>query len=106
MGFQILEASNGQEALDVAQNDTLDCILMDQEMPVMDGISATKRIRELENDSDAHIPIVGVTANVRMAQQAEMLDAGMDDIIHKPYRTDEIVAKISQLVPSRIEIKK
>ncbi|KAJ5778482.1 hypothetical protein N7520_001728 [Penicillium odoratum] len=104
--FQVMEASNGQEALDVVQNNTLDCILMDQEMPVMDGNSATKRIRELENGSNAHIPILGVTANVRMAQQAEMLDAGMDDIIHKPYRTEEIVGKICQLVPSRCPIKK
>ncbi|KAJ5973946.1 hypothetical protein N7481_011156 [Penicillium waksmanii] len=104
LGFQIMEANNGREALDAFQNSTVDCILMDQEMPVMDGNSATKLIRQLEKGSDAHIPILGVTANVRVAQQSEMLEAGMDDIIHKPFRTEELVAKISQFVPSTVEM--
>ncbi|KAJ5776694.1 uncharacterized protein N7511_001705 [Penicillium nucicola] len=106
LGFQIMEASNGLEALNTFQNSKLDCILMDQEMPVMDGNTATKRIRELENENDTHIPILGVTANVRAAQRSEMLEAGMDDIIHKPYHTEEIVAKISQFVPATLEMTK
>ncbi|KAJ5202922.1 hypothetical protein N7449_005001 [Penicillium cf. viridicatum] len=106
LGFQIMEANNGLEALNTFQNSRLDCILMDQEMPVMDGNAATKRIRELENGTDTHIPILGVTANVRAAQRSEMLEAGMDDIIHKPYHTEEIVAKISQFVPAILEMTK
>jgi signal transduction histidine kinase/CheY-like chemotaxis protein len=106
LGFQIMEASNGLEALNTFQNSRFDCILMDQEMPVMDGNAATKRIRELENGNDTHIPIFGVTANVRAAQRSEMLDAGMDDIIHKPYHFQEIVAKISQFVPATLEMTK
>ncbi|KAJ5982723.1 hypothetical protein N7451_012823 [Penicillium sp. IBT 35674x] len=98
LGFQTTEASNGQEALNFFQNNTFDCILMDQEMPVMDGNSATKTIRQLEKGSDAHVPILGVTANVRATQQSEMLTAGMDGIVHKPFRTEELVAKISQFV--------
>jgi CheY-like chemotaxis protein len=104
LGFQIIEANNGQEALNAFQNSTVDCILMDQEMPVMDGNSATKLIRQLEKGSDAHIPILGVTANVRPVQQSEMLEAGVDDIIHKPFRTEELVAKISQFVASTVEV--
>jgi len=104
LGFQIIEANNGQEALNAFQNSTVDCILMDQEMPVMDGNSATKLIRQLEKGSDAHIPILGVTANVRSVQQSEMLEAGVDDIIHKPFRTEELVAKIGQFVASTVEI--
>jgi signal transduction histidine kinase/CheY-like chemotaxis protein len=98
LGFEVIEANNGEEALNIFQNSKLDCILMDQEMPVMDGNAATKCIRELEKGRDTHIPILGVTANVRAAQKSEMLEVGMDDIIHKPFRTDDIVAKISQFV--------
>ncbi|OQD85075.1 hypothetical protein PENANT_c011G03757 [Penicillium antarcticum] len=104
LGFQIMEANNGQEALNKFQNNKIDCILMDIEMPVMDGNAATKRIRELEKDSDRHVPILGVTANVRAAQKSEMFEAGMDDIIHKPFRTDEILAKINQFVPASLAL--
>jgi CheY-like chemotaxis protein len=99
LGFEIIEANDGQETLDAYQNSSLDCILMDQEMPVISGNSATRRIRELEKESGTHIPILGMTANVRAAQISEMLEAGMDDIINKPFRTEEIVAKINQFLP-------
>lgn len=98
LGFHVTEATNGQEALETVQSDDFDCILMDQEMPVMDGKSATIAIRNLGRESTANIPIVGVTANVRATQQIEMLDAGMDDIIHKPYRTNDLFEKINQVV--------
>lgn len=102
--FLIFQATNGLEALHIFEESRPDCILMDQEMPLMDGISATKRIRELEWESDNHIPILGVTANARPSQKIDMLDAGMDDVIHKPFRTEEIVRKISQFVPTEARI--
>lgn len=102
LGFQISEASNGQEALDIAQQSELSCILMDQDMPVMDGNSATRAIRNLERDSRRHIPILGVTANVRAEQQAEMLEAGMDGIILKPYRTSDIFERINNLIGIKV----
>ncbi|OQD76077.1 hypothetical protein PENDEC_c005G06524 [Penicillium decumbens] len=98
LGLNVSEATNGYEALDAVQRNHFDCILMDQEMPEMDGISATLAIRELESSTRTHVPILGVTANVRAAQQADMLDAGMDDIIHKPYRTNDLFEKINQLM--------
>ncbi|KAJ5337461.1 uncharacterized protein N7506_005483 [Penicillium brevicompactum] len=101
-GFCVSEAENGQEALDYVEHVTFDCILMDQEMPLMDGNSATRAIRDREKKFEAHIPVLGVTANVREAQQSEMLDAGMDDIIHKPYGTDEIVQKIKHLIANKL----
>lgn len=103
LGFQISEATNGQEALDIAQQSELSCILMDQDMPVMDGNSATRAIRNLERDSRRHIPILGVTANVRAEQQAEMLEAGMDGIILKPYRTSDIFERINNLIRTKVE---
>lgn len=101
LGFQVSEATNGQEAVAAVQHDEFDCILMDQEMPVMDGKSATMAIRTLDQDRVSRIPILGVTANVRADQQAGMLNAGMNDIIHKPYRTNDLFEKINHLVALR-----
>jgi signal transduction histidine kinase/ActR/RegA family two-component response regulator len=98
LGYHVSEATNGQEALDAVQHDKFDCILMDQEMPIMDGKSATMAIRNLGRDSTANTPILGVTANMRATQQRELLDAGMNDIIHKPYRTNDLFEKINQLI--------
>ncbi|CAK3811757.1 histidine kinase [Lecanosticta acicola] len=103
-GFKVTTANNGQEAVDKVQNapkhssgaeGAFDVILMDQEMPVLDGNGATRKIREFEKEEKLdHIPILGVTANVRGAQQDEMLAAGMDDVISKPYKIEDMVAKI------------
>lgn len=98
LGFNISEAINGQEAVDAAKDNTFDCILMDKEMSVMDGYSATKAIRGLEKESGVHTPILGVTASIRAEEQAKMLNVGMDDIIHKPYSTDDILQRIKQLI--------
>jgi signal transduction histidine kinase/ActR/RegA family two-component response regulator len=105
-GFEVNEARNGLETLNYFQNNRPDCILMDQEMPLMDGNAATRRIRELEKGSALHIPILGVTANARSEQKSEMLEAGMDDVVHKPFHTEEIVSKISQFGLTRLETTK
>lgn len=102
LGLQISEVSNGQEALKIAQHGEFSCILMDQDMPVMDGNSATRAIRDLERDSGRHIPILGVTANVRAEQQAEMLEAGVDSIILKPYKTSDMFEKINYLIGTKV----
>lgn len=102
LGFEVSEASNGQEALDIAEQSEFSCILMDQDMPVMDGNSATRAIRNLERDSGSHIPILGVTANVRAEQQAEMLEAGMDGIILKPYKTSDMLERINYLIGTKV----
>ena len=114
--FQVSVANNGQEAIDAVKRradgvgneklqnstNTFDCILMDQEMPVKDGNTATIEIRELEEKANvAHGIILGVTANVREAQRNSMLEAGMDDVISKPYKVDELVERIKKLLSSR-----
>ena len=87
--------NNGREAVDSVKNslDAADAsdannsepyniILMDQEMPVLDGNGATREIRRLEADGDiVHVPILGVTANVREPQKDEMRNAGMEDVV-------------------------
>ena len=65
----------------------------------MDGNAAAKEIRELESDGEVeYVPILGVTANVREDQQNEMLASGMDDVISKPYKIEELVSKINKIL--------
>jgi CheY-like chemotaxis protein len=110
-GFKVTTANNGREAVEavytvseaVSDEDDntatiFDVILMDQEMPILDGNSATKAIRELEREGLVlHVPILGVTANVREEQKDEMKKAGMDDVISKPYGIEEMVERIKKL---------
>lgn len=102
LGFRVTEASDGREALNALHRDKFDCVLMDQAMPVMDGTSATKAFRDLEKrDALEPIPVIGVTANVRAEQLEEMLVSGMDDVIQKPYKMDELTQKIQHLMEKR-----
>ncbi|OJJ85532.1 uncharacterized protein ASPGLDRAFT_45509 [Aspergillus glaucus CBS 516.65] len=96
LGFEVSEANDGHEALEAAQTGRFNCILMDKEMPVMDGNAATRAIRQSEHRSIASVPVIGITANVRPEQENEMKQAGMDCVIHKPYRMEELVERINQ----------
>ena len=69
---------------------------MDQRMKIMDEMSAAMAIHNLGRDSTANIAILGITVDVRTAQPVDMLNAGMDDIIHKPYRTNDLFEKMNQ----------
>jgi len=71
-----------------------DLILMDIKMPVMDGIVATKKIREIESTSERHIPIVAVTANALAGDRENCLAAGVDDYIAKPFTTELLIRKM------------
>lgn len=68
-------------------------------MPVLDGNGATRAIRQFEKDNSlARVPIIGVTANVREEQQTGMIDAGMDSVLSKPFKIDELVQRIKNVV--------
>ncbi|KAF1988615.1 hypothetical protein K402DRAFT_419437 [Aulographum hederae CBS 113979] len=77
----------------------LDVVLMDQEMPVMDGLACTRRIREMEQQGllVSHVPIIAVTANARAEQIEALIAAGMDDVVSKPFRIAELTPKIIEL---------
>lgn len=78
----------------------LDCILMDWEMPILDGLSATRRLRQLERDGaikGRHL-IIGVTANARSEQRQTAMEAGMDSVVTKPFRVAELMAEIRKLM--------
>jgi CheY-like chemotaxis protein len=73
---------------------------MDVEMPVMDGLGAVRRIRQLEDKGDinAHIPVIAITANARQEQVAVALEAGMDEVVTKPFLVRELVPRMVALV--------
>lgn len=88
-------AKHGQEALEIIDQVKPDIILMDKQMPVMDGIETTKAIRNLEPWSDT--PIIAVTANVLDTDKKECFDAGMNDFIGKPINSTHLYKKIQEL---------
>jgi len=91
-GLATQHARNGRDALELVQADpqAFSMILMDLQMPVMDGMTATKLIRQDEANTDRHIVIVALTANDTPGIQEQCLQAGMDDFVSKPVTLDKI----------------
>jgi len=92
----VVTAENGKEALDQLANADFDVILMDVQMPIMNGIEATLAIRKLTNEK-AKVPIIAMTANVLKEEVDLCYEAGMDDFIGKPFDTQELLQKIYKL---------
>ncbi|MDR0248779.1 MAG: response regulator [Oscillospiraceae bacterium] len=95
-GIKIRAAENGAEAVEMfrADPDTYDIIIMDVQMPRMDGYDATRAIRALGTEKAAHIPIIAMTANVFREDVEKCLQAGMDDHLAKPIEAGKTIAKI------------
>ncbi|MBN8441890.1 MAG: response regulator [Thauera sp.] len=90
-GYSVTLAANGLQALDRFGSSTFDLILMDLQMPVMDGLEATRRIRDLERQSGARpTPVIALTASVRPQDRDVCLAAGMDDFVAKPINVGEL----------------
>ena len=88
-------ANNGQEAVDKFSAAKYDIILMDIQMPIMDGIQATKRIRELEGEKRViPTPIIAITANALAGDREHCLASGMDEYISKPFQVEVLIAKM------------
>ena len=96
-GHQIFIAKNGKEAVIASGKETFDLILMDIQMPEMDGFEATKRIREIENETGKHVPIAAMTAHTMKGDKERCLEAGMDTYISKPIQTEELYNVIETL---------
>ncbi len=100
MGLDFTLASTGSEALEAFQKGDFDLVLMDWQMPVMDGLEATRRIRGLEADSAARpTPIIALTANANPGFRETCLDAGANDYLSKPYSESALVAVLSRWLP-------
>jgi CheY-like chemotaxis protein/signal transduction histidine kinase len=91
-------ASNGKEALDKFGTSKYDIILMDIQMPIMNGIVATKKIREIEASTNSHTPIIAITANALLGDKEECIEAGMDDYISKPFQIEVLIQKMKSLL--------
>lgn len=101
LGATMIEARNGQEALEAFANsklDEIDAILMDMQMPVMDGCEATRAIRALDREDATRIPIVAVTANAFAEDIAKTTEAGMNGHVAKPFTVEELTSVLGKLL--------
>jgi CheY-like chemotaxis protein len=105
LGFEVTIAENGAVALDAFARGRFDIVLMDCQMPVLDGYAATRHIRELEARTAArHTPVIAITANTLTGDREKCLAAGMDDYLGKPYSVRELRPKLAQWLPQRAAI--
>lgn len=99
-GFKVDIAKNGQEAIDRYHEGNYDLVLMDVQMPVLDGFEATAHIREIEKtalNGSVHIPIIALTANAMKGDREKCLDAGMDEYLSKPFTPNDLLNIIRQV---------
>jgi PAS domain S-box-containing protein len=94
--FEVVIANNGKEALDTLKQESFDCVLMDVQMPEMDGIEATQHIRKLPDPVKAGIPIIALTANALKGDSEKYLAAGMNDYLAKPFDEERLFRVISR----------
>jgi CheY-like chemotaxis protein len=96
-GHQVETAENGAIAVDLCSSRSFDLILMDLQMPVMDGIEATRRIRAAESGTSLRVPIIAMTAHALVGDRQRCIDAGMDDYVSKPIRQKELYRAIGSI---------
>ena len=95
-GYNVDIVENGLKLFEIMEKNKYDVILMDVQMPVMDGLEATSIIREIEKETGGHIPIIGITAYSMKADRDRCIEAGMDDYLAKPFSKEEFYKKIER----------
>lgn len=98
-GATVCVANNGEEALDLLRKENFDCVLMDVQMPVMDGFAATRLIRA--DAALAGMPVIAMTANASGEDRERCLAAGMNDFIGKPFKCDFLYSIVAKWLPNR-----
>jgi two-component system sensor histidine kinase/response regulator len=99
LGVQVTLASDGQQAVELVQTHDFDLVLMDCQMPVMDGFQATAAIRRLPLARGARLPIAAVTANALQGDEQSCLEAGMNDFLQKPFKLAQLQALLARWLP-------
>jgi two-component system, sensor histidine kinase and response regulator len=97
-GYAVAIAKDGLEAVAMVSGESFDLILMDVQMPNMNGLEATATIRKLEETSDQRTPILALTAHAMEGDRERCIDAGMDDYLSKPIHARDLLAKIHTLI--------
>lgn len=105
VGATVVTASNGQQALEKARQRDFDCILMDVQMPVMDGLEATRSLRQWEREQGrAPMPVIALTANAMDEERERCFAAGMNSHLAKPFRREQLLRVLSPyLTPERLQ---
>jgi CheY-like chemotaxis protein/HPt (histidine-containing phosphotransfer) domain-containing protein len=98
-GHSVLPVGNGCQALEALAREPFDLVLMDVQMPEMDGFEATNAIRTQEKITGRHQPIVAMTAHAMKGDRERCLEGGMDDYVSKPVRADELLRALQKLAP-------
>jgi len=99
MGHQVVTANHGGEALEALRGSTYDCVLMDVQMDVMDGVEATKRIRSgTSGVLDSKVPIVAMTAYAMVGDREKFIEAGMNDYVAKPVQMEELQVALRRVM--------
>jgi two-component system sensor histidine kinase/response regulator len=96
-GHSVVLAQNGREALEAMQAQSFDMVLMDVQMPEMDGLEATRLIREKEKVSGAHSLIIALTAHAMQGDRERCLAGGMEGYIAKPVHSEDLFQEIDRL---------
>jgi PAS domain S-box-containing protein len=97
-GHKVTVANNGREVLEALGRDKFDLILMDVQMPLMDGFEATGAIRQEEKETGSHIPIVAMTAHAMKGDRERCLEVGMDDYVSKPLKPEDLFKTIEHAI--------
>ena len=96
-GYEVEVAATGRDALEKLAREKFDLVLMDVQMPEMDGFEATAAIREIEKATGDHLPIIAMTARAMKGDRERCLAAGMDGYVAKPIQSQELFAQIEKL---------
>jgi CheY-like chemotaxis protein len=100
MGHSVVVANNGGEALSILATEPFDLVLMDVQMPEMDGLAATRKVREHEKQTCSHVPIIAMTAHAMTGDRERCLDAGMDGYVSKPIDGKKLEQEIASVIIS------
>jgi len=95
-GHEVLIANNGEEAVAITASEQVDAVLMDVQMPIMDGYEATKAIRDREQNEGGRLPIIALTAHAMSGDREKCLGAGMDDYVTKPIQIDKLMEVLNK----------